>query len=83
MTPNLNPLDSPLEQQALQERYAAQLAAERTRLLYQGSLMPTLLMLLNGGLCAWLLWTPQHYLGVSIELLWLLLLVAGRVIQVA
>jgi PAS domain S-box-containing protein len=83
MTPNLNPLDSPLEQQALQERYAAQLAVERTRLLYQGSLLPTLLMLLNGGLCAWLSWTPQHYLGVSGGLLWLLLLVAGRVIQVA
>lgn len=83
MTPSLNPLDSPLEQQALQERYAAQLAVERTRLLYQGSLLPTLLMLLNGGLCAWLLWTPRHYVVVSIGLIWLLLLVAGRVIQVA
>lgn len=83
MTPGPNPLDSPLEQQALQSEFADALAAERTRLLYQGSLLPTLFMLLNGGLCIWLLWTPRHYLALSVALVWLLVLVAARVIQVA
>jgi diguanylate cyclase (GGDEF)-like protein/PAS domain S-box-containing protein len=83
MTTGPGPLDSPLEEQAVQNKFAAQLAAERTRLLYQGSLVPTLLMLLNGVLCAWLLWSPRHYLAISIWLVWLLVLVALRVIQVA
>ncbi len=70
-------------QRDIRRKYAAQLAVERTRLLYQGSLLPTLLMLLNGLVCAWLLWEPQHYLLVSIWLVWLTTLVAMRVIQVA
>ncbi len=70
-------------QRDIRRKYAAQLAVERTRLLYQGSLLPTLLMLLNGLVCAWLLWEPQHYLLVSIWLVWLTALVAMRVIQVA
>ncbi|WP_397450663.1 EAL domain-containing protein [Pseudomonas sp. NA-150] len=67
----------------IREQYAAQLALERTRLLYQGSLMPTLFMLLNGLLCAWLLWSPQRYLLASIWLVWLALLVSLRVMQMA
>jgi diguanylate cyclase (GGDEF)-like protein/PAS domain S-box-containing protein len=63
--------------------FAAQLAAERTRLLYQGSLLPTLFMLINGLVCSWLLWSPRHYVLVSIWLVWLMLLAALRVIQVA
>ncbi|NBA97064.1 bifunctional diguanylate cyclase/phosphodiesterase [Pseudomonas sp. R5(2019)] len=67
----------------IREKFATQLAVERTRLLYQGSLLPTLFMLLNGVLCAWLLWSPHRYLQVSIWLAWLLALVTLRVIQVA
>lgn len=63
--------------------FAAQLAAERTRLLYQGSLLPTVFMLINGLVCSWLLWSPRHYVLVSIWLVWLMLLAALRVIQVA
>lgn len=63
--------------------FAAQLAAERTRLLYQGSLLPTVFMLINGLVCSWLLWSPRHYVLVSVWLVWLMLLVALRVIQVA
>ncbi|WP_372240429.1 putative bifunctional diguanylate cyclase/phosphodiesterase [Pseudomonas sp. MN1F] len=40
-------------------------------------------MLLNGLLCAWLLWNPGRYLLVGVWLVWLLALVALRVIQVA
>lgn len=67
----------------IREQFATQLVAERTRLLYQGSLLPTLFMLLNGLVCAWLLWSPQRYLLVSIWLGWLTTLVGLRVMQVA
>jgi PAS domain S-box-containing protein len=60
-----------------------EMAVERTRLLYQGSLLPTLFMLINGLVCAGLLWSPQRYFVVSVWLIWLLSLVALRVIQVA
>jgi diguanylate cyclase (GGDEF)-like protein/PAS domain S-box-containing protein len=60
-----------------------EMAVERTRLLYQGSLLPTLFMLINGLVCAGLLWSPQRYFVVSVWLVWLLSLVALRVIQVA
>src|SRR5450830_1897919 len=69
--------------QVIRKHYATEMAVERTRLLYQGSLLPTLLMLVNGLVCAWLIWNPQHYLLDSIWLVWLLALVALRVIQVA
>ncbi|MFK3684439.1 putative bifunctional diguanylate cyclase/phosphodiesterase [Pseudomonas sp. NPDC088890] len=67
----------------MRRQFATQLSIERTRLLYQGSLLPTLFMLLNGLLCAWLLWSPGRYLLVAAWLVWLLALVALRVIQVA
>ena len=72
-----------VEPQVIRKQYAMEMAVERTRMLYQGSLLPTLLMLLNGLVCAGLLWDPQRYVLVSVWLVWLLLLVALRVIQVA
>ncbi|MDN5508718.1 MAG: PAS domain-containing protein, partial [Pseudomonas sp.] len=74
---------SPAPAQVIRKHYATEIAVERTRLLYQGSLLPTLLMLVNGLVCAWLLWNPNQYLLDSVWLLWLLALVAMRVIQVA
>ncbi|MGV6397284.1 putative bifunctional diguanylate cyclase/phosphodiesterase [Pseudomonas caspiana] len=68
---------------SIREQYAGPLAVERTRLLYQGSLLPTLLMFINGAVCAFLLWSPERYLLVSIWLGWLSALVSLRVIQVA
>jgi diguanylate cyclase (GGDEF)-like protein/PAS domain S-box-containing protein len=67
----------------IREQFATQLAVERTRLLYQGSLLPTLFMLLNGLVCAWLLWSPQRYVLVSVWLAWLTMLVGLRIMQVA
>ncbi len=74
---------SPQTTRSVRRQFATQLSVERTRLLYQGSLLPTLFMLLTGLLCAWLLWAPARYLLVSVWLAWLLALVALRVIQVA
>ncbi len=67
----------------LYRQFAAPLALERTRLLYQGSLLPTLFMFLNGLVCAWLLWGAERYLLVWIWLGWLSALVCLRIIQVA
>lgn len=65
------------------KQFASQLDVERTRLLYQGSLLPTLFMFINGLICAWLLWSPGRHLLASIWLGWLLALVCLRVSQVA
>jgi diguanylate cyclase (GGDEF)-like protein/PAS domain S-box-containing protein len=65
------------------KQFATQLAVERTRLLYQSSLLPTLFMFINGLVCAWLLWSTQGYLTVSVWLGWLSALVCLRVTQVA
>ena len=62
---------------------SAQMAVERTRLLYQGSLLPTLLMLVTGLVCSWLMWGTGRHLMVSAWLVWLMSLIALRVIQVA
>jgi len=72
-----------VEPRVIRKQYAMEIAVERTRLLYQGSLLPTLFMLINGLVCAGLLWSPQRYFLVSVWLVWLLSLVALRVIQVA
>ncbi|MGF6089753.1 putative bifunctional diguanylate cyclase/phosphodiesterase [Pseudomonas sp. 18173] len=72
-----------VEPREIRKQYAMEMAVERTRLLYQGSLLPTLFMLINGLVCAGLLWSPQRYVLVSVWLVWLLSLVALRVIQVA
>ncbi|AWY42082.1 EAL domain-containing protein [Pseudomonas putida] len=72
-----------VEPRVIRKRYAVEMAVERTRLLYQGSLLPTLFMLINGLVCAGLLWSPQRYFLITVWLVWLLSLVALRVIQVA
>ncbi|MFS1290364.1 putative bifunctional diguanylate cyclase/phosphodiesterase [Pseudomonas piscis] len=72
-----------MEPRVIRQHYAMEMAVERTRLLYQGSLLPTLFMLLNGLVCTWLLWSPARYLLLSVWMVWLLALVALRVIQVA
>ncbi|WP_426142480.1 putative bifunctional diguanylate cyclase/phosphodiesterase [Pseudomonas sp. DWP3-1-2] len=71
------------DRRTIPRQFATQLAVERTRLLYQGSLLPTLLMFINGLVCAWLLWSPQRYLLVAIWLGWLSALISLRVIQAA
>ncbi|MGN8274904.1 EAL domain-containing protein [Pseudomonas sp. SMN5] len=83
MTLNPDPAGPCVEPRVIYKQYATQMAVERTRLLYQGSLLPTLFMLINGLVCAALLWEPRRYFLVSVWLVWLLSLVALRVIQVA
>ncbi|ROL67510.1 EAL domain-containing protein [Pseudomonas vranovensis] len=84
MTLGSDSLSAPAQaRRSIRKHFAPQLAVERTRLLYQGSLLPTLFMLLNGLVCAWLLWNPARYLLVSVWVVWLMALVALRVIQVA
>ncbi|MFZ3183878.1 MAG: EAL domain-containing protein [Pseudomonas sp.] len=61
---------------------AAERAVERTRLLYQGSQVPTLFMLLSGLACAYLLWSPDNTARLSGWLVWLVLLAVLRLIQV-
>lgn len=72
-----------VEPRVIRKQYAVEMTVERTRLLYQGSLLPTLFMLINGLVCAGLLWSPQRYFLITVWLVWLLSLVALRVIQVA
>lgn len=67
-----------VDPRVIRKHYAVEMAVERTRLLYQGSLLPTLFMLINGLVCAALLWSPQRYFVVSVWLVWLLSLVALR-----
>ncbi|QQZ42071.1 EAL domain-containing protein [Pseudomonas sp. SK3(2021)] len=83
MTLSTGPSGPFVEPRVVRKQYAMEMAVERTRLLYQGSLLPTLFMLLNGLVCAWLLWSPERYWLVSVWMVWLLALVALRVIQVA
>ncbi|QTT85493.1 putative bifunctional diguanylate cyclase/phosphodiesterase [Pseudomonas chlororaphis] len=83
MTLSTGPSGPSVEPRVVRKQYAMEMAVERTRLLYQGSLLPTLFMLLNGLVCAWLLWSPERYWLVSVWMIWLLALVALRVIQVA
>jgi diguanylate cyclase (GGDEF)-like protein len=77
------PADAVATRRVIRRQFATQLAVERTRLLYQGSLLPTLFMFINGLLCAWLLWSPERYVLVSIWVGWLSALVCLRVLQVA
>ncbi len=69
-------------QRHIAEQFAAEISVERTRLLYQGSLFPTLFMLLNGLACAYLLWRPQGNALLSAWLVWLMLLAMLRLVQV-
>lgn len=77
------PADSVATRRVIRRQFATQLAVERTRLLYQGSLLPTLFMFINGLLCAWLLWSPERYVLVSVWMGWLSALICLRVLQVA
>ena len=70
------------EMRGIRQQYATDLDIERTRLLYQGSRLPTLFMLLNGVACAYLLWTPQSRALLTGWLVWLLLLAMLRLVQV-
>src|SRR5690606_34868525 len=71
------------ESRAIEQQFATEIAVERTRLLYQGSQVPTLFMLLSGLACAGLLWQPQQSLLLGGWLLWLVLLAVLRLIQMA
>ncbi|MGH8353220.1 MAG: putative bifunctional diguanylate cyclase/phosphodiesterase [Pseudomonas sp.] len=66
----------------IRQQFATDIAVERTRLLYQGSRVPTLFMLLNGLACAYLLWNPQDGQLLGGWLVWLVLLALLRLIQV-
>ncbi|MBP5090480.1 hypothetical protein HUS91_34150, partial [Pseudomonas chlororaphis] len=66
MTLSTGPSGPSVEPRVVRKQYAMEMAVERTRLLYQGSLLPTLFMLLNGLVCAWLLWSPERYWLVSV-----------------
>ncbi|MFZ6047862.1 EAL domain-containing protein [Pseudomonas sp. CR3202] len=77
--PSLSLADS----REIRQQFATDIAAERTRLLYQGSQVPTLFMLLNGLACAYLLWGPGNSLLLGGWLTWLVLLATLRLTQVA
>ncbi|MCY1282986.1 diguanylate cyclase (GGDEF) domain protein [compost metagenome] len=66
----------------IRQQFAADIATERIRLLYQGSRIPTLFMLLCGLACAVLLWDGSERLWLSAWLLVLVVLAVLRLIQV-
>jgi diguanylate cyclase (GGDEF)-like protein/PAS domain S-box-containing protein len=72
----------PTPVRAVAQAFATDIAAERTRLLYQGSRLPTLFMLLNGVACAVLLWSSQAHGLLGGWLVWLVLLAVLRLVQV-
>nr|WP_286948122.1 GGDEF and EAL domain-containing protein [Pseudomonas sp. UBA6718] len=72
-----------LDSRAIRQQFATDIAAEQTRLLYQGSQVPTLFMLLNGLACAALLWGGEQTLLLGGWLFWLVLLAVLRLIQMA
>ena len=71
------------ESHAIRQRFAMEIAVERTRLLYQGSQVPTLFMLLGGLACAALLWQPQQSFLLAGWLIWVVLLAVLRLVQMA
>ncbi|MDH4610532.1 EAL domain-containing protein [Pseudomonas sp. BN102] len=86
MTANSTPVGRTLslaDSREIRHLFATDIAAERTRLLYQGSQVPTLFMLLNGLACAYLLWGPGNSLLLGGWLAWLVLLAVLRLTQVA
>ncbi|MBC9248707.1 diguanylate cyclase [Pseudomonas alcaligenes] len=68
---------------AIRRQFATEFAVERTRLLYQGSQVPTFFMLLSALACAGLLWQPQGGLLLAGWLVWVVLLAVLRLIQMA
>lgn len=65
------------------QRFATDIAVERTRMLYLGSQVPTLFMLLGALACAALLWQGQKTLMLAGWLVWVVLLAVLRLIQMA
>lgn len=64
------------------ELFATDIAAERTRMLFQGSQVPTLFMLLCGVACAFLLWAPLPPGLLVSWSIWLVILAVLRLVQV-
>lgn len=83
MTAYVEPSALPVTHADIRQQYAHEIAVERTRLLYQGSRIPTLLMLLNGLACTALLWGEQGSGVLAGWLIWLVLLAVLRLIQVS
>lgn len=82
LDPALNPPAAALPEPSVKRQYSAQIAIERTRMLYQGSLMPTLFMLICGLVSVGVLWSmasPPLLLGWMAALILLSLL---RLLQV-
>jgi diguanylate cyclase (GGDEF)-like protein/PAS domain S-box-containing protein len=79
------PLELPLAEtdREIRQLFATDIAVERTRLLYEGSRIPTLFMLLCGLACAYLLWEPRGDLLLAGWLVGVVLLAVLRLIQVA
>lgn len=71
-----------LDPQLAERQFATDIAVERTRLLYQGSRLPTLLMLLVGLACTLLMWSQQAAPLLAAWLGWMVLLVLLRLTQV-
>jgi diguanylate cyclase (GGDEF)-like protein/PAS domain S-box-containing protein len=72
----------PTSGQEVAQLFATDIAAERTRLLYQGSQVPTLFMLLSGVVCAFLLWGAMSPVPLVSWLIWLVILAVLRLVQV-
>ncbi|MGL4316361.1 MAG: EAL domain-containing protein [Pseudomonas sp.] len=68
---------------AIRQQFATEISVERTRLLYQGSQVPTFFMLLSALACAGLLWHPQESWLLAGWLVWVVLLAVLRLIQMA
>lgn len=71
-----------LDPQQVERQFSTDIAAERTRLLYQGSRLPTLLMLLVGIVGGLLLWSQQNLALLTGWSAWVGLLVLLRLTQV-
>jgi diguanylate cyclase/phosphodiesterase with PAS/PAC sensor(s) len=83
MTAYVEPSAIPVSHAEIRRQYAHEIAVECTRLLYQGSRVPTLLMLLNGLACAGLLWDYVKPGLLAGWLISLVLLAVLRLIQVS
>jgi PAS domain S-box-containing protein len=81
-TPSAVVQEVTLDPQLAERQFATDIAAERTRLLYQGSRLPTMLMLLVGLAGTLLLWDQQSTPLLAGWLGWVVLLVLLRLTQV-
>ncbi|MGB4072456.1 EAL domain-containing protein [Pseudomonas sp.] len=72
----------PASRREVAQLFATDIAAERTRMLYQGSQVPTLLMLLSGVACAFLLWGALPPVLLVSWSGWLVVLAILRLVQV-